>query len=120
MPGTLIIGYGNLLRGDDAIGCCAARELERYYHDSGEVRVIAAHQLTPEMADDIAASQFVLFMDASCGEDPGTIRVTKLSPDSTPNGFTHQLNPATLLSAVDQALRRRARRGEHYFGGMVV
>jgi hydrogenase maturation protease len=90
------------LRGDDAVGCCAARELEKCFRNNPNVEIMAAQQLTPEMADDIAASQFVLFLDASCGEEPGTIRVTKLRPEPGPNGFTHQLNPSTLLSAVEQ------------------
>ena len=62
MPGTLIIGYGNLLRGDDAVGCRAAYKLEQRFHGDPDVEVIAAQQLTPEMADDIARHSFVLFL----------------------------------------------------------
>ena len=71
MPGTLIIGYGNLLRGDDAVGCRAAYELEQLFRDDPDVEVIASQQLTPEMADDVAGSDFVLFLDAATGEDAG-------------------------------------------------
>ncbi len=65
MTETLIIGYGNLLRGDDAVGCHAAHELEQHYRDDPEVEVIATQQLTPEMAEDVSRCGLVLFLDAS-------------------------------------------------------
>jgi hydrogenase maturation protease len=100
--GTLIIGYGNLLRGDDAVGCHAAHELEQHYRDDAQVEVIAAQQLTPEMAEDVSRSEFVLFLDASSEGTPGAIRGTHLSAESGPGGFTHHLTPSSLLSAAEQ------------------
>ena len=102
MPRTLIIGYGNPLRGDDAAGCIAAYELEQRFHDDPEVEVITAQQLTPEMVDDVARSRFVLFIDASWGDEPGTIRQTQVEPDATPYGFTHHVTPASLLAGAEQ------------------
>jgi hydrogenase maturation protease len=102
VAGTLIIGYGNLLRGDDAVGCRAAYVLEQLFHDDPEVEVIASQQLTPEMAEDIALRDFVLFLDAATGEKPGTLRQTRVSPWPGPTGFTHQLSPSSLLSAAEQ------------------
>lgn len=102
MLGTLIIGYGNLLRGDDAVGCRAAYELEQLFRDDPDVEVIASQQLTPEMADDIARSNFVLFLDAATGEKPGTLRRARVAPQPGPSGFTHQLTPSSLLSAAEQ------------------
>ena len=71
MPRVLIIGFGNCLRGDDGAGCRIARKLDNYFHQDPDVRVIGAHQLTPEMSEDIAGSEFVLFLDAAVGEHPG-------------------------------------------------
>ena len=102
MPKTLIIGYGNLLRGDDAVGCHAAHELEQLYRDAADVEVIASQQLTPELADDVSRSNFVLFLDACSGEYPGTIRRARVMPDAAPSGFTHSLTPASLLTAAEQ------------------
>jgi hydrogenase maturation protease len=102
MPGTLIVGYGNLWRSDDGVGCRAAYELEQIYRDDPEVEVIASQQLTPEMADDVARSKFVLFLDAATGEKPGTLRQTTLSPCRGPSGFTHQLTASSLLAAAEQ------------------
>jgi hydrogenase maturation protease len=102
VTGTLIIGYGNLLRGDDAVGCHAAHELEQHYRDDPAVEVIATQQLTPEMAEDVSRCGLVLFLDASSAEEPGTIRQTRVWPGNGPGGFTHQLTPSSLLSAAQQ------------------
>jgi hydrogenase maturation protease len=102
LPGTLIIGYENMLRGDDAVGCRAAYQLEQFFRDDPEVNVIASQQLTPEMAEDVAGSDFVLFLDAAMGEKPGTLRRTPIAPQPGPSGFTHQLTPGALLSAAEQ------------------
>ena len=100
MPNVLIIGYGSPLRGDDKVGCHVAQMLERHYrHDSG-VRVIGAHQLTPEMAEDISASEFVLFLDAAAGAPAGKIEQTAVRPRPGPLNFAHSLDPALLLSAA--------------------
>jgi hydrogenase maturation protease len=102
VTGTLIIGYGNLLRGDDAVGCHAAHQLEQHYRDDPEVEVIGTQQLTPEMAEDVSRCGFVLFLDAASAEKPGTIRQTRVLPGNAPGGLTHQLTPSSLLSAAQQ------------------
>lgn len=61
----LLIGIGNPLRGDDGVGWRLVEELERTGGDrepSAHRRVV--HQLTPELATDLAASSRVLFIDA--------------------------------------------------------
>ena len=102
MPGILIIGYGNALRGDDAVGLHAARELERYFHNDAQVEVIACQQLTPELADDISRSDLVLFLDASHDGEPGTVKCKSIVPSNTPVGFTHDLDAAALVAAAEQ------------------
>jgi len=102
VTGTLIIGYGNLLRGDDAVGCHAAHELEQHYRDDPSVEVIATQLLTPEMAEDVSRCALVLFLDASSADEPGTIRQTPVWPGNGPGGFTHQMTPSSLLSAAQQ------------------
>jgi hydrogenase maturation protease len=102
----LIIGYGNSLRGDDAVGCLAAEELRQHYHDNPNVQVIASHQLTPEMAEDISRCDFVIFLDASSSAEPGKIWQAPVLPKAEPAGFTHQLTPASLLSAAEKLYGR--------------
>ena len=102
VSGILIIGYGSALRGDDAIGLHAARELENQFHRDSDVEVVSCHQLTPELADDISRSELVIFLDASCSGKPGTLQCKPISLHTCPGAFTHQLDPASLVAAAEQ------------------
>ena len=64
MPSIVVIGYGNPLRGDDAIGWKAAEALRDVYEDDMAVEVFASHQLNPEMAESVAEAGMVIFIDA--------------------------------------------------------
>jgi hydrogenase maturation protease len=97
---VLIIGYGSPLRGDDNIGCYVAHMLEQYYCEDQLVRVLGSHQLTPEMAQDVAASEFVLFLDAAAGSEPGEIMQIAVEPQPGPLTFAHYLQPDLLLAAT--------------------
>ena len=98
----LIIGYGNSLRGDDVVGCHVAQLLEESYRDDPEVQVIGSHQLTPEMAEDVSASEFVLFLDAAVGSHAGVIKHARVAPRLGPLSFAHSLEPDSLLAAADE------------------
>jgi hydrogenase maturation protease len=106
VAGTLIIGYGNTLRGDDGVGCYAAEQLRKYFHSHVDVKVLAAQQLTPEMAKDISRTGFVIFVDASNQGEPGSIRHNDISLQAGPTGFTHQFTPPALLAAAEQLYGR--------------
>ena len=79
MPGVLIIGYGNRMRSDDAVGAEAADRLAEAYRDDPRVRVISSHQLMPEMAREIAEAEFLLLLDADAGGIPGAITKTAVT-----------------------------------------
>ncbi|MFZ3264813.1 MAG: hydrogenase maturation protease [Terriglobales bacterium] len=103
MPTTLILGYGNLLRSDDGVGSKAAAALEREL-STPELQVIAAHQITPEMAEPLARSARALFLDASHTGAPGEIRCQRIcredvhrDPNSQPANVSHHLSPSALL-----------------------
>lgn len=102
MAEILIIGYGNVTRSDDAVGCCAAQQLAEHFRNDPEVEVVTAQQLTPEMADNISQCEFVVFLDASYGEEPGLIQRKNVLPHAAPSGFTHSFTPCVLLSAAQQ------------------
>jgi len=120
VPGTLIIGYGNLLRGDDAVGCRVAYKLDQLFQDDPDVEVIASQQLTPEMAEDVARSNFVLFLDAATGEKPGTLRRTRLATAVRAKWFHPPTLSVVFASGRRAALRRRSRSDEHYACGLVL
>lgn len=100
MRRVLVIGIGNPVRGDDAVGCHVAHALEQLYRGDPQVEVMAVHQLTPELTDDVSQSTFVLFLDAASGPHPGLIHQTPVSPTSGPGGFSHHLTPSSLLAAA--------------------
>ena len=58
----LVIGYGNTLRQDDALGCLIADEVGRWQRTG--VRSMSLAQLTPELAAELAAAETAVFVDA--------------------------------------------------------
>jgi hydrogenase maturation protease len=93
--GVLIVGYGNPLRSDDGIGWHAARLLaaDRLVG----ARVLACHQLTPELAEDVSRASLVVLVDAAAEGEPGSISVRRIgSPPPTPIIWSHHLVPETL------------------------
>jgi hydrogenase maturation protease len=94
--GVLIVGYGNPLRSDDGIGWHAARLLADDPRLAG-ARVLAHHQLTPELATDIASASLVVLVDASVDGAPGSVAVRSIQPrQDSPLSWSHHLDPAAL------------------------
>jgi hydrogenase maturation protease len=95
--GVLVVGYGNALRGDDGVGWHAAARLAGDPRLAG-AEVLARHQLTPELATDVARASLVVLVDARAdGGAPGLVSVRRLQPphDAAP-GWSHHLDPAAL------------------------
>lgn len=103
MDPVLIIGYGNMLRGDDALGWHAAQRLSEQVADE-RVIVKVCHQLTPELAEWVSQARAVAFLDARVDGQPGEIRAAAVEPDLSASGLlTHHLTPGGLL-ALTQTL----------------
>ena len=102
MPDVLVIGYGNPLRGDDGVGCVVAEEVAKRMCDPGSrVQVVACHQLNPEMAEAVADTHAVIFVDASVKVPPGQVSVNVVMPDRfSPAMPTHSLEPPALLATA--------------------
>lgn len=102
----LVIGYGNALRQDDAAGIRVAERLAALEIPGLTVRCV--HQLLPELADDLARSDQVVFVDARRAAEPGeTIRIDPIQPD--PNAWSavgHTGAPAALLALSRLAFER--------------
>jgi len=98
MPDTpLIIGYGNPLRSDDALGWKAA-ELLAETLPPGAAEIVAVQQLTPEFADAIAKVALVIFIDAAATGEPGAWSCEPLEPESAPSALGHFFTPQGLLA----------------------
>lgn len=68
----LVIGYGNTLRGDDGAGPWVVETIAAAGWPG--VRCVTAHQLTPEMSEDVAVAGRVVFVDASVAEETVAVR----------------------------------------------
>lgn len=99
MNRVVLIGYGNPTRADDGVGWHVADQLRADPRFEGAA-VLAVHQLTPELADDLAIAEAVVFIDASTGP-PGEVRVEPLEPNDA-GAWTHQLDPGALLHLTAQ------------------
>jgi hydrogenase maturation protease len=94
--GVLVVGYGNPLRGDDGIGWHAARLLATDPRLDG-ARVLARHQLVPELAVDVSRAALVVLVDAAADGDPGAVSVRRVQPRRTdPATWSHHLDPESL------------------------
>ncbi len=94
MKRTLVIGYGNTLRGDDGAGIRAAERVATRFPDA---EVLLVHELQPEIAETISHYASVIFLDAAA--EGVTVNATVMQPsaDSRPDG-SHGQSPATLLA----------------------
>ena len=104
MADVLVIGYGNPLRGDDGVGCVVAEEIAKRICDpQSQVRVVACHQLNPELAEAIADTRAVIFVDASVDLKPGEVQISTVAPDQfSPAGITHHMKPSALLATASE------------------
>ena len=99
--GVLVVGYGNPLRGDDGIGWHAARLLATDPR-LADARVLAQHQLVPELAVDVSRASLVVLVDAAAEGDPGSVRVRKVEPrPPAPATWSHHLDPQTLAGLAE-------------------
>jgi hydrogenase maturation protease len=93
---VVVIGYGNSLRGDDAIGPQAAAAVAGWERPG--VTAIAVPQLTPELAEAVASARLVLFVDAG-GERVGEgVRIREVAPSDRTTSIEHVSDSRSLLA----------------------
>lgn len=78
----LVIGYGNMLRGDDALGPRVAEAAAAW--ELPDVRALAVHQLTPELAPLLAAAASVIFVDARAAQSHAEDEAVVVTPVAPP------------------------------------
>lgn len=95
---VLVIGYGNPLRGDDALGWEIAKRLRATIQDEA-IEILVVHQLTPELSELISKVELVVFIDASQHGQPGSWKCETVEPSPTPApALGHHLTPINLLA----------------------
>ena len=106
MASVFVIGFGNPLRGDDAIGWLAAERLAET-NARKDVWVAVRHQLTPELSEPASRADLVIFVDASEGGTPGELVCARVSANhSSRASFTHDLDPAAVLACARELYGR--------------
>ena len=95
----LILACGNTLRSDDGVGPWLADWVEKRFSSQPEIRVIARQQWTPDLAEDIAHADSVLFIDCSIESAPGHISLREVDPSAPIQGLaTHHQGASELLA----------------------
>lgn len=101
---VLVLGWGNLSRGDDALGPLFLQEAERIaasgsvegVDGGGYVEFVTDFQLQVEYALDLVGRERVLFVDAA-RSGPEPYAATRLAAAWDPTYITHELSPGALL-----------------------
>ncbi len=95
----LILGCGNTLRGDDGVGPWLCAWVERRFASEPGMRVIARQQWTPDLAEEIAAAESVIFVDCSVAVAPGSVHLDDVSSNTTETApATHACSAQELLA----------------------
>jgi hydrogenase maturation protease len=99
---VLVIGYGNILRGDDGAGPAAAEKLrERLPRQTAEV--LAVHQLLPELVEPLRRSKLAIFIDADWNIPPGEVQKRDLRvKNEGPAAIGHHQSPENLLKMAKE------------------
>jgi hydrogenase maturation protease len=98
-PRCLILACGNPLRRDDGVGPWLAEWAEKRFGADADVRVLVRQQWTPELAEEIARAQSVLFIDCSVDSAPGSVALQPVAPAAAVQGLaTHHLGAPELLA----------------------
>ena len=96
MKQVLVVGYGNSLRSDDAVGLYAVREMQKVGTRSN-VEFLEMHQLQPELAEIMSRKDLVIFIDAAMHGISGETRYEPVLPSSKTPEMSHSTNPESLL-----------------------
>ena len=100
MKSTLVFGWGNPSRGDDALGPLFVERLGAACPPG--VACLTDFQLQVEHALDLRGCDRVLFVDASMGLGPDEpFRVRPLAARRDPSFTTHALSPEAVLQAFE-------------------
>jgi hydrogenase maturation protease len=91
----LIFGYGNLSRGDDALGVLMLEYIEANF-DLKNIDLLTDFQLQIEHALDLENRELVVFVDASVKSEIA-FEFTRLQPVRDLSHTTHAMSPAAIL-----------------------
>jgi hydrogenase maturation protease len=95
---VLILARGDTHCGDDGIGPALAGWVTERFQTAPSVRVILCCQWTPELAQEIATSEAVLFIDCSTTAKPGSVNLLPVEPGARCEApATHYLGASEMM-----------------------
>ena len=114
---ALVCGYGNPSRQDDGAGHVLAPRIAAWLEEKGaDVQLELAHQLLPELSEDLSLVDLAVFADASVssGDAEGTehrgFAIRELAPDPVLEGANlHSMGSEWLLDLMETLGMRRPR-----------
>lgn len=101
VPSTLVFGWGNPSRGDDALGPLVVEAVQDWGVPG--VECLTDFQLQVENALDLRDRDRVLFVDASASA-PAPFEVGRLEARRDDSHTTHELSPEAVLSVYREVL----------------
>jgi hydrogenase maturation protease len=104
---VLVIGYGNMLRADDGVGPRVAMAAASWEWPG--LTAMAVPQLTPELAEPLAAAELAIFVDARLAGGEGAVEVLPLAPSGSPGRLGHASDPRSLLALSREIYGRSPR-----------
>jgi hydrogenase maturation protease len=93
---AVVIGYGNTLRSDDGAGPAVADAVAALRLPG--VRVVAVHQLTPDLAELLADARPAVFVDAAIESPYGYVEVRRVQPAQQNGSLGHTSDPGVLVA----------------------
>lgn len=111
MKKTLIYGYGNPGRQDDALGVIFAEKIELWAKENGFgfINIETNYQLNIEDASTISEYEQVIFADASKEEHIESFLYQKLQPSARVEFTMHSVSPAFILHLCESIFNRLPR-----------
>lgn len=101
----LILAWGNPSRGDDAAGLIIAESLAGKV--SNNVTIRCFHQLGPELAEDVAAAEHVIFIDAHMNPQWPDLVCREVDPAAEYTPDSHSSGPEELVALAQVLYHRR-------------
>ena len=98
---SLIIGLGNPIIGDDAIGCICAQEIERTIDKSVPVEVDQFYRGGISLMERIIGYDRVLIINSTIGSGNGIGSVSTLGINDLPSKNTSSAHDASLKDAIE-------------------
>jgi hydrogenase maturation protease len=89
------------------LGYPAPSTYEDEFPANGSLDFAFSLQLTPEMAEEIAAYERVCFVDAHTGDIPQEVQMIPVESEFQRSPFTHHLTAQSLLSMCETLYKRK-------------